>query len=69
MNYRVGYEGKFADAFVLDTPGPTPAVLRHVRFKEIKGPYFPAQEEIPGIRPVVLCRDFRRGAGTKTNRS
>ena len=54
MNYRVGYEGKFTEALVLDTPGPTPAVLRHVRFNELKGPYFPAQEEIPGLRPVVL---------------
>ena len=54
MNYRVGYEGKFTEAFVLDTPGPTPAILRHVRFTELEDPYFPAQEEIPGLRPVVL---------------
>ncbi len=59
MNYRVGYEGKFTEALVLDTPGPTPAVLRHVRFKELMGPYFPAQEEIPGLRPVVLRSEFR----------
>ena len=61
MNYRVGYEGKFAEALVLDTPGPTPAVLRHVRFRELKGPYFPAQEEIPGLRPVVLRRERSGG--------
>ena len=59
MNYRVGYEGKFREALVLDTPGPTPAVLRHVRFTELKGPYFPAQEEIPGLRTVVHRREFR----------
>lgn len=59
MNYRVGYEGKFTEALVLDTPGPTPAVLRHVRFTELKGPFFPAQEEIPGLRPVVLRSEFR----------
>ena len=59
MNYRVGYEGKFGEALVLDTPGPTPAVMRHVRFTQLKGPYFPAQEEIPGLRPVVLRSEFR----------
>ena len=59
MNYRVGYEGKFTEALVLDTPGPTPAILRHVRYTELKGPYFPAQDEIPGLRPVVLRREPR----------
>ena len=59
MNYRVGYAGKFKEALVLDTPGPTPAVLRHVRFTELKGPYFPAQEDIPGLRPAVLRHEPR----------
>ena len=59
MNYRIGYEGMFTEALVLDTPGPTPPVLRHVRFTELQGPYFPAQEEIPGLCPVVLRRERR----------
>ena len=54
MNYRVGYAGRFRAAFVLDTPGPTPASLRHVRFQRLERPYFPADEQIPGLRPLVL---------------
>ena len=30
MNYRLGYAGVFKEAYILDTPGPTPAVLHHV---------------------------------------
>ncbi len=54
MNYRVGYAGRYRAAYVLDTPGATPASLRHVKFSRLKRPYFPADEEIPGLQPVVL---------------
>jgi microcystin degradation protein MlrC len=54
MNYRVGYAGRFVAAYVLDTPGATPASLRHVRFSRLERPYFPADEEIPGLEPVLL---------------
>ena len=56
MNYRVGYDGKFKEALVLDTPGPTTAVLSKVKFKRLKGPYYPAQEDIPDPRPVIFRR-------------
>jgi microcystin degradation protein MlrC len=54
MNYRVGYAGRFRAAYVLDTPGPTPASLRHVKFSRLERPYFPADEDIPGLQPVIL---------------
>ena len=54
MNYRVGYAGRYRAAYVLDTPGATPASLRHVKFSRLKRPYFPADEEIPGLQPVVI---------------
>jgi microcystin degradation protein MlrC len=53
MNYRVGYAGRFQAAFVLDTPGPTIASVRNVAFQRVKRPYFPVDEEIPGLQPVV----------------
>lgn len=54
MNYRVGYAGRFCAAYVLDTPGATPASLRHVKFSRLQRPYFPADEDIPGLKPVIL---------------
>lgn len=54
MNYRLAY-GEIAQAvFVLDTPGPTPATLKQVRFHNLRRPYFPADLEIPGLRPTIL---------------
>jgi microcystin degradation protein MlrC len=53
MNYRMTY-GPFARAmYLLDTPGPTPATLRHVRYRQLQRPYFPADTEIPDLRPAV----------------
>lgn len=54
MNYRVGYAGRHRAAYVLDTPGPTPASLRHVRFQRLARPFFPQDEEIPDLAPTVL---------------
>ncbi|QDU09799.1 MlrC C-terminal domain-containing protein [Gimesia aquarii] len=54
MNYRFAY-GTIAKAiFVLDKPGPTPATLKHVRFKKLQRPYFPADLNIPGLQPSIL---------------
>lgn len=53
MNYRMAYD--YAPAvFVLTTPGPTPATVRHVQFSKLKRPYFPVDEEIPDLQPVIL---------------
>ncbi len=54
MNYRVGYGGKFAKAFVLDTPGPTTPVVERVPFQNVARPYFPVDRDISGLRPVVF---------------
>ena len=54
MNYRFSYAGVARASFVLDTPGPTPATLRHVQFQQMQRPYFPADAEIPGLKPTIL---------------
>jgi microcystin degradation protein MlrC len=54
MNFRVGYRDMVKAAYILDTPGPTPATLRGVTYANLKRPYFPADEGIPGLKPVVL---------------
>ena len=54
MNYRLAY-GKIAKAtFILDTPGPTPATIRNVGYKNVKRPYFPVDQDIPGFTPTIL---------------
>ena len=53
MNYRQAY-GDFATAvIVLDTPGPTPATLKHVDFKKLQRPYFPADPDVE-LEPRLL---------------
>ncbi len=56
MNYRQAYGVIAKGVMVLDTPGPTPATLKHIRFKKLRRPYFPADAEIPGLQPSILSR-------------
>ncbi len=56
MNYRQAYGARARAVFILDTPGPTPATLRHVPYKRLKRPYFPLDQEVPGLEPTVLSR-------------
>ena len=56
MNHRLGYAGRYREAILLDTPGPTPATLHHVAFQNLKRPYYPADGEIPGLQPRVWHR-------------
>ena len=51
MNYHLGYGDIARAAFILDTPGPTPATLRHVRYAQMQRPYFPADQDIPNLVP------------------
>jgi microcystin degradation protein MlrC len=60
MNHRLGYASIARAAFILDTPGPTPAVLHHVRYQRLRRPYYPADREIPGLEPRVYCREPAR---------
>lgn len=55
MNYRLGYAGVFKKAYILDTPGPTPAVLHHISHRNLQRPYYPADRHIPGLMPRVAC--------------
>jgi len=54
MNFRLGYAGIYKDFYVLDTPGPTPATLHRVKYKKLQRPYYPADSDIPNLRPVLL---------------
>lgn len=54
MNYRLAYGRIAAGVIVLDTPGPTPASLKHVRFQKLRRPYFPVDADVPGMRPAIL---------------
>ena len=56
MNYRQAYAAIAKAMMVLDTPGPTPATLKHVQFKKLRRPYFPADTDIPGLQPTILSR-------------
>ena len=54
MNYRNTYLKTAKKAFILDTPGPTPAILDHMQFRRLKRPYFPADKDIPNLTPTIL---------------
>jgi len=54
MNYRFGYQDMITEAYVLDTPGPTPASVARLQYQRIKRPYFPWDREIPDLKPWVL---------------
>ncbi|NQT14949.1 MAG: M81 family metallopeptidase [Planctomycetes bacterium] len=56
MNYRIAYADVAQAAYVLDTPGPTPATMRHHQYQHLQRPYFPADQDIPGLTPTVLTR-------------
>jgi microcystin degradation protein MlrC len=57
MNYQMAYAGLSKAAFVLDTPGPTPATMRHYPYRKLSRPYFPADQDIPDLTPTVLCHE------------
>lgn len=54
MNYRLAYGEIAKAAFILDTPGATPATCRHLPYKHLKRPYFPLDTEISGFTPTIL---------------
>ena len=59
MNYRLGYEGVARAAYILDTPGPTPAVVDRLAYRHLQRPYFPADREIAAFEPII----YRSRAG------
>lgn len=54
MNHRLAYGAIARKIIVLDTPGPTPASLRHVNFQKLQRPFFPADPDVPGLKPTIL---------------
>jgi len=53
MNYRPAYGDIAKATFILDTPGPTPATMRHIRYRNLKHPYFPADEDMMPVYRVL----------------
>jgi len=53
MNYHLAYGVIARGEFLLETPGPTPATLRGVRYRNLRRPYYPADAEIPGLAPTI----------------
>jgi hypothetical protein len=60
MNYGMAYGAFSKAAFILDTPGPTPATLRGKSFRNVRRPFFPADSDIPGLVPSV-CSNVNHG--------
>ena len=54
IGLTLGYAGLAHAAFILDTPGPTPAVLHHVHYRRLARPYYPADRDVPGLLPRVV---------------
>ena len=45
-------------ALVVDTPGPTPASVRHFPYRRMKRPFFPLDPDIPGLQPTVFLSEL-----------
>lgn len=59
MNYQQAYEGIMKSAFVLDTPGPTPANTSVLNYTECKSDSFPSDADLEVDDPVVLISKRR----------
>ena len=59
MNYRMAYGAQAKAVFVLATPGPTPATIRHVEYENLARPYFPLDVEIENLTPRLLLGPTR----------
>ncbi|MDA1231860.1 MAG: M81 family metallopeptidase, partial [Planctomycetota bacterium] len=53
MNFQMAYASIAKAAYILDTPGPTPVTLKHVQFRRLQRPYFPADKEIARLAPTI----------------
>ncbi|MFM8288656.1 MAG: MlrC C-terminal domain-containing protein, partial [Planctomycetaceae bacterium] len=47
MNFRQTYGSLATGVFVLDTPGPTPATVRHVPYRQLTGGWYPRDRDLP----------------------
>jgi microcystin degradation protein MlrC len=55
MNYNFAYRDIAKAAFVLDTPGPTPATTKVLPYRRMQRPFFPLDDDIPGLLPTVFA--------------
>ena len=60
MNYRIGYGGRFVETIVVDTPGPTTAILQNIDYQRLERPYFPKDRDIPDFKPTVYRHATRK---------
>ena len=60
MNYRIGYGGRFSEAIVLDTPGPTTAILQNIDYQRLARPYFPKDRGVAGFQPALYMHATRK---------
>lgn len=49
MNYQLTYRGLMKAAYILDTRGPTTPDLKSLTFTRLRRPYFPMDDDIPGL--------------------
>jgi hypothetical protein len=57
MNYRFGYRNSMKAAFVVDTPGPTPAHVLHLPFHNMQRPFYPFEEEIQSLHSQLYIKN------------
>jgi microcystin degradation protein MlrC len=66
MNYRFAYGEIAAAMLVVDTPGPTPAHVRHLPYERIDRPAFPFEDSSEPPRIEVLRRSDRSFVAGRT---
>ena len=55
MNYLYAYRDLMKAAFIVDTPGPTPAHVRNLTYQRMQRPFFPLDEEIADLEiPIAI---------------
>ena len=59
MNYQQAYAGVIKAAFVLDTPGPTPANTNALSYTAMKGSWFPSDPDLTIDEPTVMVSRLR----------
>ena len=53
MNYNFAYKKISRGALLVDTPGPTPASVKHLDYKRMKRPFIPLDRQIKELKPTV----------------
>ncbi len=59
MNYQQAYAGVMKAAFVLDTPGPTPANTNALLYTAMKSNWFPYDPDLRIDEPTVMVSQRR----------